>query len=742
MRKFTLKLLLIGSILSYSSLQLKADVVQLRFNAAFSSVASKAFSTTDVLYAVDAATMSTSTSNVIFASPNNYRVQLKTIVLELKSTSASAIKVYGMSSGSTSTRTIFQVSVADTYAGTYTLLDDVTLSGTKITSNIVGQSTSACESAITGLNIPIGKFVKISFCTSNTGGGTQNVNISGFDITPALPIAPTISAFIAESISATINETAKTITAELPYGANLTSITPSVTLGGTATSYTPTGPQNFSTGAVTYTASDGTNSVNYAVTLTVPATVPAPTISLTSANANQKIKANSNIINISYNLTNATGASVSNLPSGLSGNFVSTGTNVGNYTISGTVNASVTPALFNFTVTATPISGYSGSDITSAGSINVKSENAIDILYVIGGSTLPASDILYTYLDANSNQLLTLRTAASTTPASTIYDNFELIVVHESVSGGNAELNALKLINKPILNFKSFEYNTGRWVWGTADNGLSTNLSIIVKQPSHPIFKNISAATLDAALDLISAVVNSKGIQPADITLAGSINVATAPKASGSQGVAIHDVPGAIRGSGITAKYLMIPIFSDSYLNLTTTAKTMVDNAIDYLLNGTQFVAPSLQISSLTAEGISGTIDHTAGTVEVKVPIGTDRTAIIPVITLEGTGTAVSPITAQNFSSAAVNYTVSDMINSKIYAVSIIENGTGIENPFENIIFDGKVIHNSTRNEMQVFDAIGRKLMSSKNDIDMTTFGKGIYILKMQNQTLKISLNI
>lgn len=740
MRKITSILLSIISLLSFNFFQVKADVVQLRFNAAFSSVASKAFSTTDVLYAVDAATMSTSTSSVVFPSPNNYRVQLKTIVLELKSTSASAIKVYGMSSGSSSTRTIYQVSVADSYAGTYTLLDDCTQSGTNITSNIVGQSVSTSESNVTGLNIGQGKFVKISFCTSNSSTTTQNVNISGFDITPALPVTPSIKSFVAEGVTATIDEDAKTISAVLPYGSSLTSITPVVTLGGTATSYSPTGAQDFSGGAITYTASDATTSVNYAVTLTVPATIPAPAITLTSGSASQTLKAGGNLVNIVYGLTNATGATVQNLPAGLSGNFISTGTNSGNFTISGTVQSGVTPGTFDFTVTATAIAGYSGSDITTIGSVKVKSTTASDIMYMIGGSSLPATDVLFPYLDTNPNLLLTLKTAASTAPASTFYDDYELIIVHESVAGGNAELNALKSVNKPILNFKSFEYNAGRWIWGTADNGLSTNLSITVKQPSHPIFNGISEAVLNASLDLLSAVSGSKGIQPADITLPGSINVASAPKAGGTAAVAIHDVPGSVRGSGITAKYLMIPLFADSYQNLTATAKTMVSNAVEYLLKGTQFAAPSLQISSLTAEGVSGAIDHTAGTIEVKVPIGTDRTAITPVITLEGEGTAVSPLTAQNFTASAVNYTVSDMINSKVYAVSINENGTSTVNMTEDIVFDGKTVFNPSHAEIQMFDTAGRRMLSSTNDINLSAFKNGIYIFRMQNRILKVTL--
>lgn len=79
---------------------------------------------------------------------------------------------------------------------------------------------------------------------------------------------PQIDAFTVAGIEAEIDQSTKTITAELPYGSNLTALTPVVTLGGTATSYTPTGAVNFSAGSVVFTASGGGKSVNYTATIT------------------------------------------------------------------------------------------------------------------------------------------------------------------------------------------------------------------------------------------------------------------------------------------------------------------------------------------------------------------------------------------------------------------------------------------------------------------------------------------
>ena len=160
MKKTFTKFMAITAMLLIGMINLNAQDVLLRFNSKPAASTSFTFSTTDVLYASDPTTFSGSNSNVVFASPLNVRIQVKEIILELKSTSASAIKVHGMSSGASSTRTIFQVSVSDAKDGTYILLDDVTLSGTKITSNMSGQNVATSTTSVTGLSISKNKFIR------------------------------------------------------------------------------------------------------------------------------------------------------------------------------------------------------------------------------------------------------------------------------------------------------------------------------------------------------------------------------------------------------------------------------------------------------------------------------------------------------------------------------------------------------------------------------------------------------
>ena len=664
----------------------------------------------------------------------------KTIVLELKSTSASAITVWGESSGSTSTRTIFQVSVADSYAGTYTLLDDVTLSGTKITSNISGQPAAPdatnSKSSVTGLSIPKGKFVKISFCTGTSGGATQNLNLSGFDITPGASY-PAISGFSVAGVNATINETAKTITAELPYGSSLTGITPTVTIGGTATSYSPTGAQDFSAGAVNYTATDGTNNTVYAVTLTVAATIATPVI-ITPANYNQWVKAGSAIVDMAYTLQNAIGATVSGLPTGLNGTYLN-----GTFTISGTVDAAVTPGAFTYTVTATPIVGYTGSDITASGTIAVKDLTAAKILYLATDATTPTNDLFLAQLLSKSNYYVTKRAAQASFTGN--YDAYDLIVLHESLTGGDAataghELNLMKTVDKPILNTKSYFYTAGttpRWGWGTPNNG-NAGKGMNVVQPSHPVFSGI---TLSDSLYIYNTLT-AKNIQPVTAVTIGGYQLA---KVAG--GISIHELPASIRlGAGKTSKYLMISLLSTKFNDLSTDALKLLENAVQYLLAGTQFDAPSLAISSFNVNTVDATIDNTANTIKAILPSGTDVTALQPTIVLSGVGTTVSPATgvATNFATSEttpINYTVSDGINTKIYATTITVEPSGLsQHTIDGVYFNGQTIQNDANTAIQVVDALGRIVVSSNKNVNMSHYTKGIYIVKSNIASFKIAI--
>ena len=157
-------------------------------------------------------------------------------------------------------------------------------------------------------------------------------------------------------------------------------------------------------------------------------------------------------------------------------------------------------------------------------------------------------------------------------------------------------------------------------------------------------------------------------------------------------------------------------------------------------------VGPSLNITSFTVSGVTATIDQSALTINAVVPIGTGLTALIPTIVLTGTGTTVSPLTgiAANFSASGttpVNYTVSDGTFTKLYKVTVVEGATGFTQPtISGVTFDGVTIHNASNVSLQVFDTTGRLVASSTKNITMSSFSKGVYVVKSNSGTLKIAL--
>ena len=427
--------------------------------------------------------------------------------------------------------------------------------------------------------------------TSGSNSTSVNVNNS---ITPAVYTY----AYVADAANVFFNwytDNTYTTTTSAPSGLSLTQDTgaKTVTLSGT--------PTNGVYGTYYYKLNVNETNGN-SITGTVTVNVPAPTVTLSSAAGTntQTIRAGSPITSITYTVTNATGASIGTLPTGLSGTY-----NNGIFTISGTIDNAATLATTNFTVTAIPYTGYSGSTVSSSGSIIVKSPTAKNLLYITTGSPVSSLDTrIYPYLNNSLNYIVTVKQAVASAPASATYDPYDVIIWNEVTPSSNAEGIALKNINKPILNFKSFVYGTTaspKWGWATApDAGKTNNGTVTIKQPTHPIFNGMGVG---ATLDILSSAA-TKGIQPTDVTLSGSICVATAPLNASpyNPAVAIHDVPASVRAANtsqaITSKYLMISICNDSYDKMTDAALTLINNAIDYLTIGTQFIPVPLHFRS------------------------------------------------------------------------------------------------------------------------------------------------
>ena len=150
---------------------------------------------------------------------------------------------------------IINANIASGRGLTYTINDgaSTTLAGTGVCKDyeVAVNSESAVKIIVQGLN-------------------SSSAWTSFFTFTYA-PKVPQITAFKINGTSANIDQTAKTITLEMPYGTNLSAVTPDVTIAS-ATGFTPTGAQNFSAGSVIYSVTDGTTTTNYTATITAKST--------------------------------------------------------------------------------------------------------------------------------------------------------------------------------------------------------------------------------------------------------------------------------------------------------------------------------------------------------------------------------------------------------------------------------------------------------------------------------------
>lgn len=482
------------------------------------------------------------------------------------------------------------------------------------------------------------------------------------------------------------------------------------------------------------------NTIQGSVVIT-PYVTPTPVLTVPSVANTQYVRAGEAIPNVNFTTSNCQGATVTGLPTGLSGNYTS-----GIYTISGTVNAGVTPGDYPYTIKATPLAGYTGSDITVTDTISVRNADAARVLYLAASTNTPSQDLLLTQFLTKLNYMVTKR--APINPSPTDYSAYDLIVLHETLTGGDAttttnEVNTIKSVDKPILNTKSFFYtylstSSNRWGWGTP-NSVGSPKGVKVVQPSHPIFNGITYT--DSLYIYNTATL--KNIQCTTADKIGGYNLAVG--ATGAAGVAIHEVPGTIRlGAGKTSKYLLISLCTGKYNDLTANGLKLLDNAAQYLLSGTQFAAPSLNISSFVVNSVNASIDNTANTINATLPIGTGLSALQPAITLDGAGTSVSPVSGTitdftNSATTAINYTVTDGINSKVYAAKIVEGTTGLsQTKISGIAFEGQTIMNSNHQSLRVYDTTGRLVMSSTQNINMSAEPKGIYIIQSQSGVFKI----
>ena len=200
---------------------------------------------------------------------------------------------------------------------------------------------------------------------------------------------------------------------------------------------------------------------------------------------------------------------------------------------------------------------------------------------------------------------------------------YALVVLHESVGGGNFNADAIKAAkegNTPVLNTKSYFYNNAntdnqRWNWGTPNAGKKTK-GVHVNRAycditSHPLFDDLTPDANDSIIILSSINGDNKPIQPIGTFTTGKegYNLAYVP-----DGCAIHELTPAQRGA-TSGKYLMISLYSKDFANLNANGQKLFQNAAAYLIGSTAWEpkAPKTVLHTLTGVTTSSDDEVCAG---------------------------------------------------------------------------------------------------------------------------------
>jgi gliding motility-associated-like protein len=402
--------------------------------------------------------------------------------------------------------------------------------------------------------------------------------------------------------------------AGLPAGVTGNWIPNVVTISGTPTA---SGPFNYT---ITLTGGCGTVTANGTITVT-----PDNTMNLTSAAGtnNQTLCINTPIINITYSTTGATGATITGLPAGVTGNWAANAV-----TISGTPTAS---GPFNYTVT---LIGGCGN-LTANGSITVTPDNTITLTSAAGTDNqtvcinTPLTSITYSTTGATGATITGLPAGVtgiwaanvvtiSGTP--TVSGPFSYTV---TLTGGCGAITANGSINVSPDNTITLTSAAG-----------TENQTICVNTPLTSITYGTTGAT-GAVISGLPAGVT--GTWAADV-----VTISGTPTASGpfNYTITLTGGCGTITANGI------ITVTPDNTITLTSAAGT--DN---------QTVCINTPMTSV----IYGTTDAT-GAIITGLPAGVTGSWIANVVTISGTPTATG----------SFNYTVTLTGGCG----TVIENGT------------------------------------------------------------------
>lgn len=324
------------------------------------------------------------------------------------------------------------------------------------------------------------------------------------------------------------------------------------------------------------------NGLNSSYNIYVISSAVSPTIKLDgeSGIGSQRVLQYANIEPIIFDVSNGRSVKCEGLPNGLSFNEAT-------YTISGMPKCNAGTYTYKIIVVGNPAS--LPDTVYYINTIYVVDANVKKILYLTAAST--SSDSLFNSL--TNRYFVTVATPADSAKTLKDYEDYDLIIIHESVSGTNGEALGLKNIDKSILNLKVYLYgakgdSTVRWRWGIPGNGSDENSTdgigatcIEYNYPNHPIFNGLVSSDSLQIIKNDFSTDNNKTIQ---VLLSSNVQAYTLAYCAGR--IAIQEVLPKIRiDSSSTSKYIMVPLYSGIMDDLNSNGLSLLNNVVEYLLN-------------------------------------------------------------------------------------------------------------------------------------------------------------
>lgn len=198
--------------------------------------------------------------------------------------------------------------------------------------------------------------------------------------------------------------------------------------------------------------------------------------------------------------------------------------------------------------------------------------------------------------------------------------SYDLVVVNSSIEGKDANAKNLPTIVNavPMLNFKSFFYNTGRWDWGSGANPSPASRTMTVQPDfkSHAIFNGVTLGEKDTL-----TVFNE--VEVADRTnLVQGYNSPAAIIASDNVLAKVGELNAIHEHKAESGKntYMLIPFEQTYVTSLTEDAVKLIMNAAAYLI--------ATKAISVTVDTPEISYEQNGNEVKVTITCATDGAKI------------------------------------------------------------------------------------------------------------------